>query len=167
MNVKVNTSTHELKYNSMLQIQTDAIKPLLGSDLRSVQQLLASEKLFYSDITSDLLANFFAYYLPTIGGEQMLAVIGWQVFADCVLLRSLASRSKGLGLGHQLVAFAEQKIRSIPRKEIYLLTNTAEKYFQRLGYQSCARETAPLSIQGSSQFSGLCPTSARLMSKCL
>ena len=151
----------------MVEMTTDAIRPLEKSDLGSVKQLLASRKLFYSDISSDLLTNFFAYYSPTVGGEQVLAVIGWEVFADCVLLRSLATRSNGLGLGSQLVTFAEQKICNIPRKTIYLLTTTAKNYFQRLGYQLCARETAPLSIQRSSQFSNLCPASASLMSKCL
>ena len=49
----------------------------------------------------------------------------------------------------------------------YLLTNTAERFFERLGYRRTDRENAPEAIRRTQEFSGLCPSSSALMVKAL
>ena len=49
--------------------------------------------------------------------------------------------------------------------EIYLLTNTAERFFERVGYQRMPRDSAPAAIRTTQEFAALCPASAALMRK--
>jgi amino-acid N-acetyltransferase len=48
---------------------------------------------------------------------------------------------------------------------MYLITTTAKDFFERQGYCVIKRETAPGSITQTSQFSGLCPSTATVMKK--
>jgi amino-acid N-acetyltransferase len=48
---------------------------------------------------------------------------------------------------------------------MYLITHTAKDFFDRQGYCSIDRTTAPDAIKQTDQFSGLCPTSAVVMTK--
>jgi amino-acid N-acetyltransferase len=50
-------------------------------------------------------------------------------------------------------------------REIYLLTTTAERFFERLGYARVQREAAPVAIQQTQEFSTLCSSSSALMVK--
>lgn len=50
-------------------------------------------------------------------------------------------------------------------RTLYLLTDTAEAFFERLGYTRVARETVPLGIQQTEEFSSLCPDDAAVMKK--
>jgi amino-acid N-acetyltransferase len=50
-------------------------------------------------------------------------------------------------------------------KNIFLLTETAEDYFLKKGYEFLPREQAPESIRQSSEFRHACPASAILMQK--
>jgi len=63
------------------------------------------------------------------------------------------------------VAQAELFARSQGAEEIYLLTSTAERFFERLGYARVLREAAPVAIQQTQEFSALCPSSSALMVK--
>ncbi|MEQ8534295.1 MAG: tyrosine protein phosphatase, partial [Imperialibacter sp.] len=51
--------------------------------------------------------------------------------------------------------------------ELYLLTTTASKFFERIGYKVADRNTAPDAIKNTSEFSDLCPSSAVFMHKAL
>jgi amino-acid N-acetyltransferase len=48
---------------------------------------------------------------------------------------------------------------------LYLLTNTAEAFFARLGYRTLPRSAAPQAIRDTSEFSSLCPDDAAFMGK--
>jgi amino-acid N-acetyltransferase len=77
------------------------------------------------------------------------------------LLRSLAvaAHHRGAGLGRKLVAAAEARTRSHGVQELCLLTTTAERFFEGLGYERTDREAAPASIRGTSEFTSPCPAS--------
>ena len=48
---------------------------------------------------------------------------------------------------------------------IYLLTTTAEAFFERLGYRRVDRMQAPPSIQSTREFASLCPANSAFIIK--
>jgi amino-acid N-acetyltransferase len=50
-------------------------------------------------------------------------------------------------------------------KEVFLLTDTAEKFFDKAGFQKMNRADAPARISEHKQLTQLCPSSAVLMWK--
>jgi N-acetylglutamate synthase-like GNAT family acetyltransferase len=97
--------------------------------------------------------------------EMLVGSGGLEFYNDYALLRSLAvsPELRGQQLGKQIVAdllkFAqEQNIR-----EIYLLTQTASFFFQKLGFKQVNRELVPDAIKKSSEFATVCPTSAEVL----
>jgi amino-acid N-acetyltransferase len=72
---------------------------------------------------------------------------------------------RGLGLGKLLVEHAEMHAASHGVKSLYLLTTTAELFFNRLNYERIDRDAAPASIRQTSEYSSLCPQSSAFMVK--
>ena len=61
----------------------------------------------------------------------------------------------------------EEYAKSLKVSTLYLLTITAEAFFQKQGYRQTARNSAPLEIQLTTEFQSLCPASAVCMAKLL
>ena len=141
-----------------------AVNPIRSQpSLSAVRRLLEAEGLPTSDLQASQLEHFF------IAGpeEKPQGIVGLEVFADVALLRSLVVQrgARGRGLGHALVRHAEDYAALRHVGGIYLLTTTAEKFFQGLGYKSVARCDAPVSIQQTREFASLCPASSAFMMK--
>ena len=131
-------------------------------DLGAIHRLLASASLPYEDITEGLLQNFL------VGrSDRIIGVVALERYQDVALLRSLAvaKEHSGVGIGKQLVVAAERLAAEMKIKSIFLLTTTADRFFEGLGYRRLPRDQAPLTIRGSNQFASLCPASAVLMVK--
>jgi amino-acid N-acetyltransferase len=128
-----------------------------------VEQLLGACELPASDLSPEHLEHFFA--CGAAGAPK--GVVGVEIYAQVALLRSLAvaPECRGAGCGKALVAEAESYARSRGVAQLYLLTTTAERFFERLGYAHAARESAPEEIRRTQEFSGLCPSSAAFMLK--
>ena len=128
-----------------------------------VKHLLAEAKLPSSDLSSRHLEHFWGCG-PV---EAPTGVVGLEIYGDVALLRSLAVAvgSRGSGSGRALVAEAERYAQSQGVSRVYLLTTTAEKFFERLGYTKTDRESAPVPIRQTGEFSGLCPSSSTFMVK--
>ena len=60
---------------------------------------------------------------------------------------------------------AERLAQSQGAKEMYLLTTTAVRFFERLGFVRVEREAAPVTIQRTQEFATLCPSSSTVMMK--
>ena len=131
----------------------------------AVKKLLAESNLPSSDLTADHLRDFFGYGSE----EKLIAVVGLEIYGNVALLRSLAVARdcRGNGFGKVLVAEAEDYARSRGVAEIYLLTSTAERFFERLGYERASREAAPEAILRTREFAELCPSSSAFMMKTL
>jgi amino-acid N-acetyltransferase len=97
------------------------------------------------------------------------ALVGMEVYGDQALLRSLvvSERLRNIGIGRALVERAEVYAREQGAREIYLLTNSAERFFSVNGYVRTTREKAPPSIEATREFSELCPASSVFMVKSL
>jgi len=127
-----------------------------------VRQLLLEADLTTADLPETLEDFFGCGDRNRPGG-----VVGLELHRPYALLRSLAvsSQARGRGCGKALVAAAEEHARGKAVESIYLLTETAETFFRRLGYRTVERSTAPASIRQTREFSELCPDSAAFMVK--
>ena len=132
-------------------------------DESQVQRLLTDCDLPTSDITPAHLEHFFGLE----DGSALFGIIGLELYGDVALLRSLAvsPEHRSAGLGKQLVSHAEGYALSQGVQDVYLLTTTADKFFSKLGYSSVPRHQAPAAIQGTAEFSDLCPSSSIFMVK--
>jgi amino-acid N-acetyltransferase len=133
------------------------------TDLTAIRSLLAEAHLPHSDITADGVQNFIA--LRDDNGVH--GAIGLERYGVVVLLRSLvvAPELRGQGYGIELTKAAELLSRDWGVASVYLLTTTADAFFQRLGYRRIARESIPDEIRRTTEFSSLCPSSAIVMVK--
>ena len=111
----------------------------------AVMHLLHAANLPTGDIDDGLLHNFWGY--PAEG--RIIGVVGLELFSGVGLLRSLmvdpAHRSRGIG--KQLVDHAEQMASEMNVRELYLLTDSAQEFFENLGYARKDRRNAPPEIQ--------------------
>jgi amino-acid N-acetyltransferase len=129
----------------------------------SVVALLEAEGLPVSDLTEAHLKHFF--FTGTDGAPS--ALVGLEIYGEAALLRSLivSASARSQGLGSALVLHAEEYAAALGVRSIYLLTTTAENYFERRGYQRLERTQAPASIQSTREFASLCPSSSAFMIK--
>lgn len=123
----------------------------------------------YSLPTSDLQKNNTVELFGVYYNENLSACVGVEIYGKTALLRSMAVSSgfRKKGVGKKLVEFIENYTIQKGVKEIYLLTETADKFFKKAGYTITSREGAPLIIRGTTQFSELCPGSSKCMIKIL
>jgi amino-acid N-acetyltransferase len=125
--------------------------------------LLQAQGLPVSDITDQHLEHFFY----NGSDESPTALVGVEIYGDDALLRSLlvADAARTRGLGSTLVDHAEDYAASLRVTSMYLLTPTAERFFERRGYRRVDRALAPRAIQATPEFAGLCPASSAFMIK--
>lgn len=130
-----------------------------------VIRLLQAAGLPYEDIREASLDQFL---VATDNGE-ILGCIGLKTCGSHGLLRSLVvvRNAQSQGIGTSLVQAIEQEGRRSRLSALFLLTMTAELFFIERGYQRTDRSLAPLQIQASSQFVGLCPSQASCLYKSL
>jgi len=135
-------------------------------DLTDVLALLQRSDLPTSDLAD---ANPNDFRVIELAGA-LAGCVAVETHGTHGLLRSLAvdASSRGTGLGMQLVEVAEALARQRELASLVLLTETAESFFERLGYVQMERAKAPAVIQKSSEFSSVCCcTSAVAMGKIL
>lgn len=128
-----------------------------------VRDLLAACSLPFSDLQPAHFQHFFgcgAWDAPQ-------GVVGVELHGKAGLLRSLAvsEAARGQGCGTNLVKQAEAHAAANGVQSLYLLTTTAERFFEALGYARMQRAAVPEAIQRTSEFSRLCPASAVIMVK--
>lgn len=101
--------------------------------------------------------------------DEVVGVAAFEMYGDAGLLRSVAV-DKGLqerGLGTKLVRMAEAMAGERGIKIFYLLTETADDFFIKLGYAKTAREALPAEMARSELLKHICPVSARVMVRSL
>ena len=128
-----------------------------------VVALLEAEGLPVADLTESHLEHFF--FTGSDGAPS--AIVGLELFGPDALLRSLvvSSTARTQGVGSALVLHAEGYAASHQVRALYLLTNTAESYFEHRGYRRIDRAHAPPAIQSTREFASLCPASSAFMIK--
>ena len=129
----------------------------------SVVALLEAEGLPASDLTETHRQHFF---LTRTDGTPS-ALVGRAFYGRDALLRSLvvSAAARTQGLGSALVLHAEQYAAAREVRALYLLTTTAESFFEHRGYRRIDRAEAPSAIQSTREFASLCPASSAFMIK--
>lgn len=128
----------------------------------AIISLLQSESLPTQDLPPGL-----PYFFVASDHGVVVGAIGLEIYESNGLLRSLVVRPeyRKLKIASSLVQAVEQLGSNLGLHSMYLLTETAQGYFYKIGYGSIERTEAPRSLQQSSEFSHVCPVSAILMQK--
>lgn len=139
------------------------IRPAHTGDLGAARTALSDAGLPIEDLSARHLA------FVAEANDRMVGVIGLESFGVIGLLRSLVvlPEARADGAGGLLVAALEELAREQGVEALWLLTIDADGFFERLGYRVMDRGVAPAAIQSTTEFSGLCPGDAVLMSKVL
>jgi amino-acid N-acetyltransferase len=134
------------------------------ADLCEIQSLLRANDLPVEDISKTLIKGFL---VAEGASASVIGVGGLEQLGASVLLRSLAVApdARGIGTARALVARLEDNARSCGRQDVWLLTTTAERFFERAGYERVSREDVPAEVQLCRQFVALCPSTASCMRK--
>ncbi len=122
--------------------------------------LLTQAKLPTEGVREHYDSFFIAEYNAAVVGG-----IGLEIYGDTALLRSAVVRPemRNMGVGsllydHLIVFARERKI-----KKLVLLTTTADRYFERKGFQRIDRSMVKKEIAESAEFISACPKSAVCM----
>ena len=138
------------------------IRQTSSKDLDKVISLLKSVSL----PSEDIHLHFNNYLVHEFEGN-IIGTIGMEIYGATVLLRSLAvaEEFQKRGLGQKLYLKLLENIQSMGILGIYLLTETAEKFFIKQGFTVISRESVPSQVKQSYEFSNLCPSTAVCMCK--
>nr|WP_298129825.1 arsenic resistance N-acetyltransferase ArsN2 [uncultured Pseudoxanthomonas sp.] len=138
------------------------IRTATDDDLPRILALLTQSSLPTADLV-DAVPTF----LVDERDGALAGVIGLQRFGQAGLLRSLAVAPayQGQGIARRLVAALETEARQQDIDALYLLTQTAERFFTLQAFEALPREQAPAALLASAEFRSLCPASAVCMRK--
>lgn len=127
-----------------------------SEDLEQIISLLKQEKLPVSGV-SDVIDSFSVVK----SGNTVLAAGVIEPHGADGLLRSVvvASDQQGKGLGARVVSHLVDHFEG----DVYLLTETAERFFVRFGFETVSRDVAPAELRAAEEFRSLCPESAAFM----
>ena len=92
---------------------------------------------------------------------------GLEIHGEDALLRSLLILPplRRRGIGAAVVAQLENEAALTGCRAVWLLTEAASGFFDRLGYAKCDRAVVPQRIRETPQFAALCPASADVLVK--
>lgn len=138
------------------------IEPAAAEDFPSVCALLESEHLPVSDLRQDMQHFFLAIVGDTIAGS-----IGLDPYGPSGLLRSIVvlPAFRNMGIAAHLVETLEMHAKQQSIKQLFLITNTAELFFSKMGFTKIQRDQLPENVAASAEFNGLCPASSSIMRK--
>ena len=102
-------------------------------------------------------------------GRRLVGSAVLEISADGALLRSVAVEedARNLGLGGRLTESALALARRLGVRRVFLLTETAERFFPRYGFHAISRAAVPDSVRASREFMTACPQRAVVMERAL
>jgi len=139
-------------------------RPLARGDLRRLAELLDAERLPSGDLREPDV-RLFAFR----DGDAAIGYAGLEIHGTDALLRSVVvdPARRRAGLGRAIVEATLAQAHRLGATRAFLLTTSAKAYFERLGFVSIDRASAPETILSTRQAAGLCPASAPLMVRTL
>ena len=92
---------------------------------------------------------------------------GLEVHGVDALLRSVMTLPplRGRGFGQAIVRALEAEAIVLKCRSVFVLTTTAQRFFEKLDYAPIDRAAAPAAIRATAQFAALCADSAAVMTK--
>ena len=98
-------------------------------------------------------------------GGKLVGMAGFERYGDRVLVRSVAVRTthRSGGIGRALISELLDRARDQGASRAYLLTETAERFFSRLGFEQVPRSSIPAAVLTSPHVVAACPESCTCM----
>ena len=96
---------------------------------------------------------------------ELIVAGGLEPVAPFALLRSVVVRRdyRAQGLAKRMTVHLLRIAQTQGVTSVYLLTETAEAYFEAIGFRRVEREEVPEAVQRTRQFDSLCPQTASCM----
>ncbi len=140
------------------------IRPATPQDLTPVLEHLRVAKLVLAGVEEHL-----EHFWIATNNETIIATAGLEVYGQQALLRSVAVNAayQHQGIGKKIIATILEYAKNLEIEQVFLLTETAELYFQNLGFRQTTRDTVTESMLSSVEFLGACSDSAVLMTRAL
>ncbi len=138
------------------------IQPAKSFHLVEIAKLLLDNQLPTEDIHENKIKFFVA-----LVNNVVVGTIGIEKYNHLGLQRSLAVNKefRNLNIGEKLLKHLFDYSTSEKIRRLYLLTTTAEDYFNRFGFQAINRTDVPEVISNTKEFQDICPQSAVTMFK--
>jgi amino-acid N-acetyltransferase len=132
------------------------------SDLRAVASLLGANDL----PTADVEQHLETFVLAKLHGD-LVGLVGVDIYGEVGLLRSLCVEEshRGRGTGRTLLSAIDAIMATRGVRDVYLLTTTAARFFEREGFATIPRDQALSAICQTTEFRSPCPASATFMGK--
>ena len=130
----------------------------------ALESLLASSNLPTEDLPQDL-----AGFTLALDNDRLIGSSGLVVIGPYGLLRSVAvlETYRKLKIGERLYHSALEIARDYAIREVWLITTTADRYFEKHGFERVVRTDVPPEIRAIPQFTSLCADSAIVMRRLL
>ena len=131
-------------------------------DVDRIETLLEANGLPSQDVRAEPDCFFLCY-----ADTECIGIGGLEIYGSNGLLRSIVilESHRGQGYGTAVCDAVENYARTSGTGTLYLLTTTAAAFFRQRGYEAIDREAVPSSIQQTTEFADLCPSSALCMRK--
>jgi amino-acid N-acetyltransferase len=141
----------------------NTIQNVLPNDFGEMNHLLGKADLPLVQTTDHI-----EYFFKCVNEKQeMIGAIGLEIYGAYGLLRSLvvADDYRNKGIAKLLVEYLEKQAVGLGLKVLYLLTTTADRYFEKQAFVRVPRNEVHEEIKRSSEFQSICPVSAIIMYK--
>ena len=145
-----------------MQTQTITYRNAVDIELSPICSLLEEGNLPTSDIKEGMQE-----FIVAEDGKRLVGNIGLETYDDVGLLRSMVVSNdyRNAGIASQLIELLIDRARQKGLKVLYLVTNTAEVYFLKKGFEKITRAEVDKKLLSSTEFNGLCPVSSVIMMK--
>lgn len=137
-----------------------ALRRAETADMDAVRALLTG-----AGLPLDGIDEAFAHGVVAVADGVIVGAAAIEPYGADGLLRSVVVEPglRGTGIGGAVVAAAEAVAAGVGVRDLYLLTETATRWFPRLGYEVLDRAAAPDAIAGSVEFTVSCVDTGLLM----
>jgi len=148
---------------TVVALTVNQLRPATDRDLPKVKSFLVENGL--PDRGIEEYIRDFVIAQDEIRG--WIGVAGLETHGNNGLLRSVAvsEHSRGKGVGRALVNAVLTDARARGLRTVYLLTDDASDYFERLGFRIVDRKDVDAAIKTSVEFTEVCPDTAVVMRK--
>lgn len=141
----------------MLQFRTAE-----NTDLDAIKQLL-----YTSNLPIDGIDCILSDVIVIEHNSEIIGVAGIENHFPYALIRSvaIASEYQNKQLGSQIINTLMNNAETQNYKAYYLLTETANLFFEKYGFKIIGRENIPIEIKSTNEYEHICPSTAIVMIK--
>lgn len=140
------------------------LEPLPGENIGELATTLHEARLPHGD----LFGADKRFFCATVEGI-VVGYVGLEIYGKDALLRSavIFMPSRGKGFGRQMVAALLEIALHLGVERVWLITQTAAGFFEKLGFVRVDRALAPPAIAATEEFRTICPAEATFMMRTL